>query len=673
MSLFPKNDIPLTNDVPIAYSQQIMSGRLQYRPEIDGLRAIAVMAVLLYHAELFIGKTQLFAGGFLGVDVFFVISGYLITSLILTEYQSTGSFSFPNFYERRARRLLPALLTVMLASLPVAWFVLMPTQLIDFSKSLISSIFFASNLYWNETLHEYGTESALLKPFLHTWSLAVEEQFYILFPIILLGALRYLTRHSLFVLTAFLLISLGFAEFLNDKYPSFSFYMLPTRFWELMIGAFLAHVAIYNPIKKKDTIWQRMSPFVGISLIIFSIHFVPFNEQHPGIPTLVPVLGTALIIWFSGERNFITTILASRVFVAIGLISYSLYLWHYPIFAFGRIIEDEPGTLTKASWFAASFILSFATYKLIERPFRNRNMIRLGRLVTTLSLATVIVLGFAGFSIHNDGLKDRFPKLMEIFKKNEFDNLVLQREAQSILTKLAKENGFNRHIDYSFEGQWFSNDPFKSKLLILGNSHSRDLFNALYQNRELFNKLEFGRYPIELYANDAELKKLFRSPVFISSEIILISTRFVRNQQPSDSNIKALPGFLTLLKKYKKRMIVASNTMEFYTPSKGKTLFDVELQNSPQNFNAPTINQIYFQKRNIEPIEFNKKIKIIAAQFNLPFLEKADFVCDEVEKICDGVTPDGYKSFFDYGHWTLEGAKHFGKKIHDMNWLKLVK
>ena len=196
MNLFPKtqvlkdfsNDVPLANDVPIAYSQQIMSGRLQYRPEIDGLRAIAVMAVLLYHAELFIGKTQLFAGGFLGVDVFFVISGYLITSLILTEYQSTGSFSFPNFYERRARRLLPALLTVMLAFLPVGWFVLMPTQLIDFSKSLISSIFFASNLYWNETLHEYGAESALLKPFLHTWSLAVEEQFYILFPIILLDS-----------------------------------------------------------------------------------------------------------------------------------------------------------------------------------------------------------------------------------------------------------------------------------------------------------------------------------------------------------------------------------------------------------------------------------------------------------------------------------------------------
>ena len=160
--------------------------KINYRPEIDGLRTIAVISVVIYHLQIFFGSSQFLRGGFLGVDIFFVISGFLITSIIIGEINQTGSFSFSNFYERRLRRLLPALLIVIIATLPVAWYILLPEQLVDFSKSVISSLAFGSNFYWHFSLQEYGAESALRQPFLHTWSLAVEEQFYLIYPVFLL-------------------------------------------------------------------------------------------------------------------------------------------------------------------------------------------------------------------------------------------------------------------------------------------------------------------------------------------------------------------------------------------------------------------------------------------------------------------------------------------------------
>ena len=168
-----------------------------YRAEIDGLRALAVLSVVAYHAKFSVGEAIFLPGGFLGVDVFFVISGFLITGLLLQEYRRTGRISFGDFYERRARRLLPALMVVMIASAPMAWQLLNPSQLIDYAQAMLASLFFGSNFYWHFSLQEYGAESALLKPFLHTWSLAVEEQYYIVFPLVMLAALRWAPRFFL--------------------------------------------------------------------------------------------------------------------------------------------------------------------------------------------------------------------------------------------------------------------------------------------------------------------------------------------------------------------------------------------------------------------------------------------------------------------------------------------
>ena len=219
--------------------------KLEYRPEIDGLRAIAVGAVILYHAQITILGHQPFKGGFIGVDIFFVISGYLITSIILKELLTTGSFSFKYFYERRIRRILPVLLFIMLVSLPFAWMYLPPINFflfhLEFSKSILYSLGFSSNFYFHYSGQQYGAESGLLKSFLHTWSLSVEEQYYILFPIVLLIAFKYFRKYLVHILILGFIISLVSAEWTSRNYASASFYFLHTRMWELLAGSILAY------------------------------------------------------------------------------------------------------------------------------------------------------------------------------------------------------------------------------------------------------------------------------------------------------------------------------------------------------------------------------------------------------------------------------------------------
>ncbi|MDH3609224.1 MAG: acyltransferase [Gammaproteobacteria bacterium] len=364
--------------------------RIKYRPEVDGLRAIAVISVIIYHAEIYFGETQFFKGGFLGVDVFFVISGFLITSIILGEHKISGQFSIKNFYERRARRILPALLVVMFVSIPIAWYVLYPSQLLDFSKSILSTLIFASNFYWDMTLQEYGAESALFKPFLHTWTLAVEEQFYIIYPFIILVIFYFFRNYAIVLLSCALLLSLQFAESLTVRDPSLSFYMLPSRFWELLFGGLVAFYVHQYPQKKSMHYLYRIMPTIGLFLIIFSLLFINLKQHHPGYITLTPVVGTVLIIFFANENDFVTKLLASKLFVFIGLISYSLYLWHYPIFSFGRIIDDTPTWDDKGLWIVLTIIFSTLTYFYIEKPFRNKKIITFKRFMLFVGAAIFI-------------------------------------------------------------------------------------------------------------------------------------------------------------------------------------------------------------------------------------------------------------------------------------------
>ena len=293
--------------------------KLTYRPEIDGLRAIAVGAVILYHAQITILGYQLFKGGFIGVDIFFVISGYLITSLILKELVTTGTFSFKHFYERRIRRILPVLLFVMLVSLPFAWIYLLPVNFLDFSKSIIFSLGFSSNFYFNYSGLQYGNFNGLFKPFLHTWSLSIEEQFYILFPIILLITFKYFKKYLIHTLLISFVISLGLADWSSRNYSEVSFYFLHTRMWELLAGSILAYFEITNGHRSQNQRLNLILPTIGLLLIGHSILFYNDEMFHPSFYTLSPIIGVCLIIWFSNKKDeLITKILSTKLFVGIG-------------------------------------------------------------------------------------------------------------------------------------------------------------------------------------------------------------------------------------------------------------------------------------------------------------------------------------------------------------------
>ena len=218
--------------------------KLKYRPEIDGLRAIAVSVVILYHAQITFFGYNLFPGGFIGVDIFFVISGYLITSIILKELTQTGSFSFKNFYQRRISRLLPVLLVVILTTIPFAWIYINPINLIETLKSILYSLVFSSNFYFHYTGQEYADISSLFKPFLHTWSLSVEEQYYILFPLVLMFLFKSDKKYLIHIFILGFIISLGFADWTSKNNSSISFYFLHTRIWELLAGSILAYFEI---------------------------------------------------------------------------------------------------------------------------------------------------------------------------------------------------------------------------------------------------------------------------------------------------------------------------------------------------------------------------------------------------------------------------------------------
>ena len=351
---------------------------------------------------------QPFKGGFIGVDIFFVISGYLITSIILKELVTTGSFSFKNFYERRIRRILPALLFVMLVSLPFAWMYLLPSSFVDFSKSILYSLGFSSNFYFWYSGEQYGAESGLLKPLLHTWSLSVEEQFYILFPIVLLITFKYFRKYLIHILILGFIISLGLADWTSRNYSSTSFYFLHTRMWELLAGSILAYFEIKLGHRSKNQTLNLILPFTGIILIGYSILF--FNDRmfHPSFYTLLPIIGVCLIIWFSNKDELITKILSTKLFVGIGLISYSLYLWHYPIFAFSRITSfTDANIFKKLILVGVVFILSISSYFFIEKLFRNKNF-NFKKVLFVVSMIIGILVIFTTHTLYKDGRINKF-------------------------------------------------------------------------------------------------------------------------------------------------------------------------------------------------------------------------------------------------------------------------
>ena len=459
-----------------------MTGK-DYKPQIDGLRALAVLPVVLFHAGF-----ESFKGGFVGVDIFFVVSGYLITLIILKDL-SKDKFKITNFYIRRARRILPILFFITFVSLVVSLFLMTNEQIKFFSQQAISVVFFFSNFFfWENT--GYFSANSELQPLLHTWSLGVEEQFYIFFPIFLLFIWRFYKKRVFLFLTFVLLISLFISQlggnfklqnlslnfpFLNLPFEFFwqagsaNFYLPFGRIWELLFGSL---VGIYTfKIKIKDQPLNNIYSLIGFILIVISIVYFSKDLQYPSIFTLLPVVGTVLIIIFSTNSTILFRILSFKPLVFLGLISYSLYLWHQPLLAFARIYYDKNlSYITSLSLIIISLILSVISWRFIEKPFRDRNILNDKKIIIYLSsLALVITL----FSV------------LIYYEKMNFKKQVLPKRITQSFEATTKGDCFDiklAHLDD--KKKWYcdiGNIHKNFSFAVIGDSHALSLKPAFDQ------------------------------------------------------------------------------------------------------------------------------------------------------------------------------------------------
>ena len=487
--------------------------KLKYRPEIDSLRAISVLGVIIYHSKIYFFGELFFQGGYYGVDIFFVISGYLITSIIYEDL-SKNNFSLKKFYVKRCRRIFPALIFTILISLLLSWYSVMPISFIEYAKSIIYSLIFVSNYYFHISGLEYGAVSGLLKPLLHTWSLAIEEQFYIIFPLLFIFGFRKLRKNLIFYLGILLFASFLIAIYYSNFNPNFNFYFIGSRAWELLIGSLLFLLSQKSNLKIK-TFYSNVITFFGLLLIFISFQFNYDTNPTPNLNTLLPLFGASIIIFTFKKEGLLNLLFVNKFILKIGLISYSLYLLHYPIFAFVRANRFAHSQIDYLFVALIIFILSFLSYRFVEKPFRSFDFIKNRSFIQILIGSILFFCSLSLVIIYNKGFENRYPKL---------SNFSLDYE------KYLREI---RVLKYELGVPSFK-DESKKNLLIIGNSHGRDLFNILKLNESSFLDYEFSILDTKIsclkYINnnklcDKTLSKL-QEDILNQSNIILISTRY---------------------------------------------------------------------------------------------------------------------------------------------------
>lgn len=463
---------------------------MKYRPEIDGLRALAVVPIILFHAGF-----ELVSGGFVGVDIFFVISGYLITTILIEDIENKR-FNIVNFYERRARRILPALFFVMLVCIPFAWMWMLPDPLENFGQSLVAATLSANNvlLYLTSGYWDLASE---FKPLLHTWSLGVEEQYYILFPLLLLLTWRFGKSVVILSIVVITFLSLALSGWLSSKNPEAAFFLIHTRAWELFAGSISAFIVQRQGVQNNNSL-----SLLGLTSIIFSIFFFDETTPFPGVYALVPVLGAVLLVLYANNKTLAGKFLSAKGFVGIGLVSYSAYLWHQPLFAFLKIYQQtEPSHIMNGMVIVATFLLSFVSWKYIEKPFRNKSLINVKVFLVIITISSFGLLGF-GFSAHKS----------HGFVERVFDESVSSEDLD---------------ISYNRRNFIYKKDSFRSnfrpKILIIGNSFGRDFVNVIRETYD-FSKLELA------YRDDYDICSLFETDsgqvLYTESDIIVYASNY---------------------------------------------------------------------------------------------------------------------------------------------------
>jgi len=607
-----------------------------YKKHIDGLRALSVISVIIFHLD-----HNFLPGGFIGVDIFFVISGYLISKIIIEKIEKK-EFKIFNFFMSRARRILPMLFFILIFFFPLIFF-LLPSKMISISESILSGLFFISNIffYWESG---YFGEAINLKPFIHLWSLSVEEQFYIIFPVYCI--LFYKKKFFLLSLISFFLISFIFANYLSPKYPNANFFLSPTRIWEIISGVFFMILE-----KKKTSINTKILNISCVtSLIVIISSFIILNnlDNIPNIKLLPSIIGAGVIIIYGGKSNIIQKILCNKPTVFIGLISYSLYMLHQPILAFNKnLILFEENILFKIIFFVFLISVSALTWKFIEQPFRNYKIISNKKFIIIFSLIGIIILISNIVILKTDGFVSKF-------KEEDRYLALLNPKIQG--RYVSKK--FNSLINKKFE------NLKKQNIIVMGDSHAQDFINMAYENN-FFNGFNVKTVPfhIECYLKFLKIEKtknskqLKRCADKIPSDLMYADSVFLVNVwEPWISN--SLNDILN-------NPILLNKKIFIIGP---KNFGEINIKKLIKLSNNERINYKFRLSNKL----INLENKIRTSSLGSFYISTFEINCDKKFN-CKIFTNNNHLISYDGGHLTKYGAKFFGKKLFENDNLKNYK
>lgn len=622
---------------------------MKYKAEIDGLRAIAIIPVILFHAGF-----TLFSGGYIGVDIFFVISGYLITSIIISDLNK-HSFTFSKFYERRARRIFPALFFVIFATIPFAWLWLLPEDLKNFSRSLYFVAIFSSNiLFWRTS--GYFDGDAELKPLLHTWSLGIEEQYYLLFPALMLLLWRVNKKIIGLTIALLLMASLYFANLKIAENPMSAFYFLPYRAWELSIGALIANYDFSNK-RKIGGYWPlQIFSLLGGTLIFFSIFFLDKNTPYPSYFTLLPVVGAALLILFAKPNTWIYKLIANKLFVATGLISYSAYLWHQPIFALAKHrLGNDLDVIVLVCLVCLVFCLSYFSWKFIEQPFRSREVIHTKRLVIFSLLSLIFIVGAGSLGDLNDGFPSRFQyneKYAGDIGQEPFYVYAKQKNFVCTPEQIAKQSLMWNDISRCMQSK--NNAPIS--MVLLGDSHAEHLFIGLSESLNKVNLAFYIKATPALIRNP-EFNEIFKEIADNQSvHTVLLSMYWVGKiyaLPKGQSFDKELADTVAFLVNSGKKVVVFNDIPRFPFPAERCKFFANEIGRSTCEISKWSIlrYELYYNPM-LEQLAKNNP--------NVRYVSLRDLFC--TSDSCSMIHDDAVM-YRDSHHLNIVGSKFVGQEI----------
>ncbi|MFC0205005.1 acyltransferase family protein [Novosphingobium soli] len=627
-----------------------MTDTLKHRPEIDGLRSIAVVPVLMFHAGL-----SFFKGGFIGVDIFFVISGYLITAILVKE-MGDRRFSILRFYERRIKRIFPALFVTMAITLLASLFILVPSQIKDVGQSIVACSLFLSNyFFYNET--DYFNQFTNHAPLLHTWTLSVEEQFYIFYPIVLMLSTRLGLRFTTYVTAIIFLISLMLAQYTIVYDRTLAFYSIHTRAWELMTGSLLT---LLTPVLGRrlaangtidNRVFREVVTWAGLLVIIGSILLFSDKTPHPSYFTAFPVFATAVLLFFTAKDCSVRTLLSLRPMTYIGLISYGLYLYHNPVFAFVDVLNDTtPNKATYQKLLSIPGILLFCvlSYKFIECPVRyNRSYTT--RSVIISAIIAITVFGGIGYFIH---------------KMNGFQAYFASRFAAQGGVLLVDVDAERERI-FKFREQRGQTDiPFScgvscTKILAVGDSFSQDADVAIYS----------------LQRPDIEVRRIYLDDPCLSEAIekMRLKQAMECDQRPVNLNLIEQADIVLLTEKWQEstygpgfkfaQLLASMPSKRVYVV--GSILFadlsSMSMQLARTGITPAGSAGVMWRYQRWDRFAVSEKLKsLVTTDTRLNWIEKRDFFCDRQKESCMLFDKGGNPLIWDNAHLTVRNYQNYG-------------